>query len=80
MDKKKKIIVAGISFVGINLSTLLTATVAWFNTNRTVSATGMVVKSRNEQNVDVLAKHIYTWDYQHDEPIETDDLGADAYC
>lgn len=79
MDKKKKIIVAGISFVGINLSTLLTATVAWFNTNRTVSASGMVVKSRNEQNVDVLAKHIYTWDYVQEGAIETTDLNLEPY-
>ena len=79
MEKKKKIIVAGISFVGINLSTLLTATVAWFNTNRTVSSTGMVIRARNEQNVQVIAKHIYTWDYQHDEPIETDDLNLEPY-
>ena len=79
MEKKKKIIVAGISFVGINLSTLLTATVAWFNTNRTVSSTGIVIRARNEQNVNVIAKHIYTWDYQHDEPIETDDLNLEPY-
>jgi len=79
MEKKKKIIVAGISFVGINLSTLLTATVAWFNTNRTVSSTGVVIRARNEQNVQVIAKHIYTWDYQHDEPIETDDLNLEPY-
>lgn len=79
MEKKTKIIVAGISFVGINLSTLLTATVAWFNANRTVSASGMVVSSRNEQNVDILAKHIYTWDYQHDEPIETTDMNLEPY-
>ena len=79
MEKKKKIIVAGISFIGINISTLLTATVAWFNTNRTVTATGMVVKARNEQNVNVLYKKIYTWDYVHDEPIETNDLDLEPY-
>lgn len=79
MDKKKKIIVAGFSFIGINISTLLTATVAWFNTNRTVAATGIVVKARNEQNVNVLSKKIYTWDYQHDEPVETNDLNLEPY-
>ena len=79
MEKKVKIMVAGISFVGINLSTLLTATIAWFNTNRTVNATGMIIAPRNEQNVDVLAKHIYTWDYVHDEPIETTDLNLEPY-
>ena len=79
MEKKKKIIVAGISFLGINISTLLTATVAWFNTNMTVASTGMVITTRNEQNVIVIAKHVYTWDYQHDEPIETDDLNLEPY-
>ena len=79
MDKKKKIIVAGFSFIGINISTLLTATIAWFNTNRTVAASGIVIKARNEQNVVVLSKHIYTWDYQHDEPIETNDLNLEPY-
>ena len=79
MEKKTKIIVAGISFVGINLSTLLTATIAWFNTNRTVEASGMIITARNEQNVDVIAKHIYTWDYEHDEPVETTDLNLEPY-
>ena len=79
MEKKKKIIVAGISFIGINISTLLTATVAWFNTNRTVTASGVVIRARNEQNVNVIAKHVYTWDYQHDQPIETNDLNLEPY-
>ena len=79
MEKKKKIIVAGISLLGINFSTLLTATVAWFNTNRTVTASGIVVKARNEQNVNVIAKRIFTWDYVHDTPTETDDLNLEPY-
>ena len=79
MNKKKKIIVAGISLIGINISTLLTATFAWFNTNRKVSGDGMVIKARNEQNVDIISKHIYTWDYVHDEPVETTDLNLEPY-
>ena len=39
----------------------------------------MVIKARNEQNVNVLYKKIYTWDYQLDEPIETDDLNLEPY-
>ena len=79
MNKKTKIMVVGFSFVGINISTLLTASIAWFNTNRQVSGDGMIVKARNEQNVDILAKHIYTWDYDHDEPIETDELDLSPF-
>ena len=79
MNKKTKIMVAGFSFIGINISTLLTATIAWFNTNRKVEADGIVIKPRNEQNVDILAKHIYAWDYEHDVPIETTDLNLSPF-
>ena len=79
MNKKTKIMVAGFSFIGINISTLLTATIAWFNTNRKVEADGIVIKARNEQNVDIIATHIYTWDYEHDVPIETDDLNLSPF-
>lgn len=79
MKKKNKILVAGISIVAINLATLFSATIAWFNTNRTVSTYGMVIKGSPDHNLDVLERHIYCWDYDHDIPIETDDLKLEPY-
>ena len=79
MNKKTKIIVASVSFIGINISTLFTATIAWFSTNRKVSAAGMIISARNEDNVGVTSKHIYKYDTENKHAIETSDYTLNAY-
>lgn len=47
--------------------------------NKDVQATGMQIKVGNPHNVEIVEKHIYAWDYETDQAIETEDLNLEPY-
>lgn len=79
MKKKKVILTAAVITLGVNLTTIFAGTWAWFNTNKHVTASGMTIKAKNSENVEITERHIYSWDYEADEPIETTDLNLEPY-
>lgn len=79
MDKRSKIVVASLGIIAANLATLMTATFAWFSNNKMVKATGMAVCAKTDEHIQILEKKAYTWDYDTDTPIETDDLNLEPY-
>lgn len=79
MKKKRIVLTAAIITLGVNLTTIFAGTWAWFNANNRVSASGMTIKAKNSENVEITEKHIYSWDYDTDEPIETNDLNLEPY-
>lgn len=78
-NKKAFILGAAVITVGVNLTTIFAGTWAWFNANKQVTASGMSISVRNPDNVQIIEKHIYAWDYETDEPIETNDLNLEPY-
>ena len=79
--KNKKGFVLGTAVVtlGVNIATIFGGTYAWMCMNKSVEATGMQIKAGNPNNVEIIEKHIYAWDYQTDTPIETTDLNLEPY-
>ena len=79
MKKKTKLIVASLGIIGMNLGTVLTATVAWFSANERVTGQGMEIVASTNETVQVVDKAIYMKDYDTDTYIQTDNLDLAPY-
>lgn len=79
MKKKTKLIVASLGIIGMNLGTVLTATVAWFSANERVTGSGVEIIASTNETVQVMDKSIYMKDYDTDTYIQTDNLDLAPY-
>lgn len=80
MTKKRRLILtAGVITLGVNLTTLFAGTWAWFNANKAVTATEMVVRAKDPNNVQIVSKRIYGWNYTTDTPEETNSFKLEPF-